>query len=99
MKPSKSSGIFEPFKHLDALLEARQIRLGPAPTKVSAKTPKKQMDHRPERAIFADAMADVKKISRSNCPAGSPAAPGINGSLPSPVPACVMAAPEPPMCF
>ena len=27
----------------------------------------KKVDHRPDRIIFEEAMADVKKISRSNC--------------------------------
>jgi len=75
MKPSKASGFFKPFKNLDTLLQGRQIKLKPAPIPPSQDTPGKQMDRRQERAIFNDAMADVKKISRSNCPAGSPAAP------------------------
>jgi DNA-nicking Smr family endonuclease len=74
MKPSKSSGFFKPFKNLDTLLAGRQIKLKPAPIPASEDTPKKQMDHRQERAIFNDAMADVKRISRSNCPTDSPVA-------------------------
>jgi DNA-nicking Smr family endonuclease len=74
MKPSKSSRLFKPFKNLDTLLAGRQIKLKPAPIAASGDTPKKQLDRRQERAIFNGAMADVKRISRSNCPTDSPVA-------------------------
>ena len=70
MKSPNSSGNFRPFKDLQALLEEKAIELK------SVSTPKpnesneldaKKVDQRPDRIIFEEAMADVKKISRSNC--------------------------------
>ena len=70
MKSPYSSGNFRPFKNLQALLEEKAIELK------SVSTPKPntsneletiKVDHRPDRIIFKEAMADVKKISRSNC--------------------------------
>lgn len=72
MKPSKSSGFFKPFKNLDALLEVKEIRLDPAPVLKKPAPNNRPMNRRQERAIFNNAMADVKKISRKNCPAVSP---------------------------
>jgi len=74
MKSSKSSGFFKPFKNLDALLEGRQIKLHPAPNPAPKATREEQTDYRQEQVMFNDAMADVKRISRSNCPAGPMAA-------------------------
>ena len=68
MKPSKSSGFFKPFKNLDMLLEGREIKPQPAPNHKPAESHRNQSDHRPEKDLFNDAMADVKKISRINCP-------------------------------
>ncbi len=75
MKSSKSSGFFKPFKNLDILLEDREIKLKPAPERGSKETRKIPLDHRQEQTLFNSAMADVKKISRTNCPAVSPSAP------------------------
>ena len=69
MKPSKSSGFFKPFKNLDTLLEVKEIRLNPPPVLKKKESKNRPMNHRQERAIFNDAMADVKRISRTNCPA------------------------------
>ena len=71
MKPSKSSGFFKPFKNLDALLEVREIRLKPPPVLNKKEPENRPMNHWQERTIFNDAMADVKRISRTNCPAVS----------------------------
>ena len=68
MKPSKSTGFFKPFKNLDILLEGREIKPQPAPIPESGEPHRNQPDHRPEQDLFNDAMADVKKISRINCP-------------------------------
>ena len=70
MKSPNSPGNFRPFKDLQALFEEKAIELK------SVSTPKlnesneldtKKVDQRPDRIIFKEAMADVKKISRSNC--------------------------------
>jgi DNA-nicking Smr family endonuclease len=70
VKSSKFSGNFRPFKNLQALLEEKAIEL----KSVSTPKPNKyneldeiKVDQRPDRIIFEEAMADVKKISRSNC--------------------------------
>jgi len=68
MKPSESSGFFKPFKNLDTLLEIKEIRLNPPPVLKKKESKNRPMNHRQERAIFNDAMADVKRISRTNCP-------------------------------
>jgi DNA-nicking Smr family endonuclease len=75
MKPSKSSGFFKPFKNLDTLLKGREIKLQPAPILESTGPHRYHLDHRQEKDLFNDAMADVKKISRINCPAVTPSAP------------------------
>jgi DNA-nicking Smr family endonuclease len=72
MKPSKSSGFFKPFSNLDTLLEGKKIKHRPSPVLKKSEPNNRQMNHRQERAIFYDAMADVKRISRTNCPAVSP---------------------------
>jgi len=75
VKSPNSSGNFKPFKNLKALLEGKAIELK------SISTPKPdeaiqlnalKVDERPDRIIFEEAMADVKKIARSNCAAPSP---------------------------
>jgi len=72
MKPSKSPGFFKPFKNLDALLEGKEIKPKPSPVLKKKEPKNQQMNQRQERAIFNDAMADVRRISRTNCPAVSP---------------------------
>ena len=68
MKQSKSSGFFKPFKNLDSLLQDREIKPQPAPTLEAGNSHRPKSDHRHEQALFDDAMADVKRISRGNCP-------------------------------
>jgi DNA-nicking Smr family endonuclease len=82
MKPSKSSGFFKPFKNLDTLLEVNKVTLNPPPVHKKKEPKNRQMNHRQERAIFNDAMADVKRISRTNCPAVSP--PELKRPAPEP---------------
>jgi DNA-nicking Smr family endonuclease len=72
MKPSKSSGFFKPFKNLGTLLEGKEIKPRPSPVLKKREPNNRQMNLRQERAIFYDAMADVKRISRTNCPTVSP---------------------------
>ena len=70
MKSLNSPGNFRPFKDLQALFEEKAIELKSVPTpnpKVSNELDAKKVDQRPDRIIFKEAMADVKKISRSNC--------------------------------
>ena len=65
MKPSRSSGINQPFKNLKALLERNKIELkSEPPLKQKTPTPK-EIDHRQEQEIFSEAMANVTKISSS----------------------------------
>ncbi len=72
MKRSKSPGFFKPFRNLDALLEGKEIKPIPSPVLKKKEPKNQQMNHRQERAVFNNAMADVKRISRTNCPAVSP---------------------------
>ena len=70
MKSPNSSGNFRPFKDLQALLEEKAIELKSVTTprlNKSGKLDATKVDQRPDRIIFEEAMADVKKISRSNC--------------------------------
>jgi DNA-nicking Smr family endonuclease len=74
MKTTKSSGFFKPFKNLDALLADRKIKPEPTPILPPGAAQDNLSDHRHEQTLFKEAMADVKKISRVNCPVKSPAA-------------------------
>jgi DNA-nicking Smr family endonuclease len=69
VKASNSSGNFRPFKDLQALFEEKAIDL----KSVAISQPIEsneidaiKVDQRSDRTIFKEAMADVKKISRSN---------------------------------
>lgn len=68
MKQSKSSGFFKPFKNLDSLLQDRDIRPQPAPIPEAGISHRSKSVHHHEQTLFDDAMADVKRISRGNCP-------------------------------
>jgi DNA-nicking Smr family endonuclease len=69
MKSPDSSRNFKPFKDLKALLEKKAIDLKSVskskPNKLNTSDEKK-VDLRSDRIIFQEAMADVKKISKSN---------------------------------
>lgn len=69
MKSPDSSGNFKPFKDLKTLLEKKAIDLKSIskskPNKFN-KSDEKKVDLRSDRIIFQEAMADVKKISKSN---------------------------------
>ena len=69
MKSPDSSGNFKPFKDLKALIEEKAIELKsaskPKPNEFN-KLDEKKVDQRSDRIIFEEAMADVKKISKSN---------------------------------
>jgi len=69
MKSPDSSGNFKPFKDLKALIEEKAIELKsaskPNPNEIN-KLVEKKVDQRSDRIIFEEAMADVKKISKSN---------------------------------
>ena len=69
MKSPDSSGNFKPFKDLKALIEEKAIELKsaskPNPNEFN-KLVEKKVDQRSDRIIFEEAMADVKKISKSN---------------------------------
>ena len=70
MKSSNSSGNFRPFKDLQTLLDNKAIELKPDSTSKrdeSSASDATKIDQRSDRIIFEEAMADVKKISRSNC--------------------------------
>lgn len=75
MKSSESSGNFKPFKNLKVLLEEKAIELKTATSQrpdTLHKLVEKKVAQRPDREIFEEAMADVKKISRSNCAVPGP---------------------------
>ena len=70
MKSPYSSGNFRPFKNLQALLEEKAIELKSVSIPNSNESDildEATVDQRSDRIIFKEAMADVKKISRSNC--------------------------------
>jgi DNA-nicking Smr family endonuclease len=80
MKPSNSSsGAYKPFKNLKALLESKSVELDTArtpATRGSNLQPEEDLtDQRPDHAIFKEAMADVKRISRAKCSAPAPSLP------------------------
>jgi DNA-nicking Smr family endonuclease len=69
MKSPDSSGNFKPFKDLKALLEKNAIELksvSKSKPKKFNKSDEKKVDMRSDQIIFQEAMADVKKISKSN---------------------------------
>ena len=75
MKSPDSSGNFKPFKDLKALLEKKAIDLKSVPKSKPNKfntSDEKKVDLRSDRIIFQEAMADVKKISKSNHAVPSP---------------------------
>ena len=80
MKSSNSSsGIFKPFKNLKSLLESKSIELHPAGSQDTIVSDENPADHRPDHRIFEEAMADVKRISRTQCPALDPLPPHTPG--------------------
>jgi len=80
MKPSNSSGVFKPFKNLKSLLESKSFELQPAPAPDSGKSKEDQTDRRPDHTLFKEAMADVKRISRTKCAVQIPSAPESPGA-------------------
>ena len=75
MKPSNSAGIFLPFKDLKKLLDSKSLGRQSVARSVSSESNDEQADHRPEHALFKEAMADVKRISRTNCAPPIPSTP------------------------
>jgi len=67
MKPSNSPGVFKPFKNLKALLKSKSIELRPAPEPGFGQSSENLTDHRSDLTIFKAAMADVKRISKTQC--------------------------------
>ena len=81
MKSSNSSsGVYKPFKNLKSLLESRSVELQPAPALNKKASSEDQADHRPDYRIFKEAMADVERISRSQCAAPGPLPPAPPGA-------------------
>jgi DNA-nicking Smr family endonuclease len=74
MKPSNSSGMFRPFKNLKDLIERKELPLKPLPALETEASKGKKPDRQTEQSIFAEAMADVKRISRENCSVFKPVA-------------------------
>jgi DNA-nicking Smr family endonuclease len=74
MKPSNSSGMFKPFKNLKDLIERKELKLKPVPALETDASQEKKPDRHTEQSIFAEAMADVKRISRENCSVFKPLA-------------------------
>ena len=73
MKTSNASGNFKPFKNLATLLKEKSVQLKPASLTKGDQPDKIPADPRPDQVLFREAMADVKKISRSNCAPRGPA--------------------------
>lgn len=67
MKRSKSKEIYKPFENLNILLQNKSLRLKPDSPSSSPRTSPGDEDLETDLAIFKDAMADVKRISRDNC--------------------------------
>lgn len=72
MKTSDTSGNFKPFKNLQALLKQKDIQLKPVSEPEPPVSDDITPDHRTEQDLFQEAMADVKKIPRSNRAVTSP---------------------------
>jgi DNA-nicking Smr family endonuclease len=73
MKPSNTaSGVFKPFKDLKALLKSKSVELQPAPVPVPPAAHEDRTDQRPDDLVFKEAMAGVKRISRTKCAAKIP---------------------------
>ena len=73
MKPSNtSSGVFKPFKDLNALLKSKSVVLQPAPTPEPKAPRENRTDQRPDHLVFKEAMAGVKKISKAKIAARIP---------------------------
>jgi DNA-nicking Smr family endonuclease len=75
MKPSDSSGMFKPFKNLKDLIKSKAIDIKPASTAEKNGHDGQKTDSHQEQTMFQKAMADVKKISRTNCAMMKPASP------------------------
>ena len=58
-----------PFKDLKALLENKSAMLKPVSASTTSELDDQGADYRPEHMLFEEAMADVKKISRTKCAA------------------------------
>ncbi len=67
MKRSKSKEIHRPFENLKTLLQKKSLTLKPDTQSLPPKTSTAADAPETEVAIFEDAMADVKKMSRDNC--------------------------------
>lgn len=66
VKTSNTFGKFRPFKKLQTLLEEKDIKLKSMSIPELKESNAIASDHRPDQVIFEEAMAGVKKISRSN---------------------------------
>lgn len=87
MKPSNSSsGIFKPFKDLNALLKSKSVELQPAPVPAPEKPLEDLTDRRPDHMVFKEAMAGVKKISRAKCTVQMPPRPALQAAEAKPDP-------------
>ena len=75
MKSSKSSGFSKPFADLKLLLERKAVLLKPAPTPGHNDAENSMAHHHNEQALFMEAMADVKKISKCKAVDKAPAVP------------------------
>ena len=81
MKSSNSSsGVFKPFKNLKSLLKSKSVELQPAAAPDADVFNENPADPRPDHRIFKEAMADVKRISRTQCVARCPLPPNTPGA-------------------
>jgi DNA-nicking Smr family endonuclease len=67
MKRSKSKEIHRPFENLKTLLQKKSLTLKPDTQSLPPRTSTAADAPETEVAIFEDAMADVKRMSRDNC--------------------------------
>jgi DNA-nicking Smr family endonuclease len=67
MKPSKSPGVFRPFQDLRVLLERKSFPIKATRLSDAEMSDDRKIDPRDELALFKDAMAGVRAISRKNC--------------------------------
>jgi len=67
MKRSKPKEIYRPFENLKSLLQKKSVTLKPDTQSLPPRRFPATDDLDTDLAIFEDAMADVKRISRDNC--------------------------------
>ena len=78
--PDSSSGAFKPFRNLKTLLKKKAVKLEPAPVEELDPPSEDQTDGRSDRAVFREAMANVKRIPQTKY---APQHPSVQRSRPT----------------